>query len=183
MVEAVEQISEAEERFELWRRRAGFALAPAAFVALLLLPLPTLKPEAHRLAAVTASVVVLWITEALPLPVTALVGAAACVVLRVAPARDVFAPFADPLMFLFIGSFVLARALFVHGLDRRLAFGLLSLRPIGGRPGRVMVAFGAATAFVSAWISNTATAAMMAPIGLSILARFADPGVPAELRP
>src|ERR1044071_8335239 len=97
-VEAVEQISPAEARFERWRRAAGFVLAPAAFTALLLLPLPGLKPEAPRLAAVMAAVVVLWITEALPLPVTALLGAAACVVLKVAPAKDVFAPFADPLM-------------------------------------------------------------------------------------
>ena len=55
------------------------------------------------------------------MPVSALIGATACVILRVAPARDVFAPFADPLMFLFIGSFILARAIFIHGLDRRLA--------------------------------------------------------------
>jgi len=57
-------------------------------------------------------VVVLWVTEALPLPVTALLGAAVCVVLGVAPAREVFAPFADPLMFLFIGAFILSRAIF-----------------------------------------------------------------------
>src|SRR5215210_2822499 len=127
-VEAVEQISEAEARFERWRRASGLFLAPAVFVVLLLLPLPGLKPEAHRLAAVMAAVVVLWVTEALPLPVTALAGAAACVVLRVAPAKEVFAPFADPLMFLFIGSFILARAIFLNKLDRRLAFGVLSLR-------------------------------------------------------
>src|SRR3712207_260309 len=117
-----------------------------------------------------AAVVILWITEALPLPVTALMGAAACVVLRVAPARDVFAPFADPLMFLFIGSFIIARAIFLHRLDRRLAFGVLSLRFIGARPGRILFAFGAVTAFISAWISNTATTAMMFAIGMSILA-------------
>jgi sodium-dependent dicarboxylate transporter 2/3/5 len=173
-VEPVEQISEAEERFERWRRVAGFVLAPAAFVALLVLPLPGLKPEAHRLAAVMASVVVLWITEALPLPVTALVGAAACVVLRVAPAKDVFAPFADPLMFLFIGSFILARAIFLHHLDRRLAFGVLSIKWVGARPSRILFAFGAVTAFISAWISNTATTAMMFAIAMAILAFLFD---------
>ncbi|HEV7891804.1 MAG TPA: DASS family sodium-coupled anion symporter [Pyrinomonadaceae bacterium] len=173
-VEAVEQISEAEARFERWRRAAGFVLAPAAFVALLLLPLPGLKPEAHRLAAVMAAVVLLWITEALPLPVTALLGAAACVVLRVAPAKDVFAPFADPLMFLFIGSFILARAIFLHRLDRRLAFGVLSIKWVGARPSRILFAFGAVTAFISAWISNTATTAMMFAIGMAILAFLFD---------
>jgi solute carrier family 13 (sodium-dependent dicarboxylate transporter), member 2/3/5 len=173
-VEAVEQISAAEERFERWRRAAGFVLAPAVFVVLLLLPLPGLKPEAHRLAAVMASVVVLWITEALPLPVTALLGAAACVVLRVAPAKEVFAPFADPLMFLFIGSFMLARAIFLHRLDRRLAFGVLSVKWVGARPSRILFAFGAVTAFISAWISNTATTAMMFAIGMAILAFLFD---------
>ncbi|MCA1620905.1 MAG: DASS family sodium-coupled anion symporter [Acidobacteria bacterium] len=167
---AVERITEAEARFERWRRAAGFVVAPAVFVTLLLLPLPGLKPEAHRLAAVMASVVVLWITEALPLPATALLGAAACVVLRVAPAREVFAPFADPLMFLFIGSFMIARAIFLHRLDRRLAFGVLSIKWVGARPSRILFAFGAVTAFLSAWISNTATTAMMFAIGMAILA-------------
>ncbi|HEX2217273.1 MAG TPA: DASS family sodium-coupled anion symporter, partial [Gemmatimonadales bacterium] len=110
------------------------------------------------------------VTEALPLPVTALLGASACVVLEVAPAREVFAPFADPLMFLFIGAFILARGIFLHGLDRRVAYAVLSLPWVGARPGRILLAFGAATALISAWISNTATTAMMFGIGLSILA-------------
>ncbi|MGI9106910.1 MAG: SLC13 family permease [Pyrinomonadaceae bacterium] len=170
----VEQITEGEARFERVRRAAGLLLAPAVFIVLLLLPMPALKPEAHRLAAVMAAVVVLWVTEALPLPTTALLGAAACVVLRVAPAKDVFAPFADPLMFLFIGSFILARAIFLHRLDRRLAFGVLSLKWVGARPGRILFAFGAVTAFMSAWISNTATTAMMFAIGMAILAFLFD---------
>jgi sodium-dependent dicarboxylate transporter 2/3/5 len=173
-VEAVEQISEAEARFERWRRAAGFVVAPLAFIVLLWLPLPGLKPEAHRLAAVMAAVVLLWLTEALPLPVTALLGAAACVVLKVAPAKDVFAPFADPLMFLFIGSFMIARAIFLHRLDRRLAFGVLSIKWVGARPSRILFAFGAVTAFISAWISNTATTAMMFAIGMAILAFLFD---------
>lgn len=159
-----------EERFERLRRWAGLLAAPVAFAVILALPLPGLRPEAHRLAAVIAGVMLLWITEALPLPVTALVGASACVILRVASAKAVFAPFADPLMFLFIGSFILARALFLHHLDRRLAFAVLSIRWIGARPGRILFAYGAVTAFLSAWISNTATTAMMVTIGMSILA-------------
>jgi solute carrier family 13 (sodium-dependent dicarboxylate transporter), member 2/3/5 len=160
------------------RRTLGWVLAPSLFAALLLMPLPALEPEAHRLAAVMAAVVVLWITEALPMPVTALLGAAACVVMRVAPAKEVFAPFADPLMFLFIGSFILTRALFVHRLDRRLAFGVLALPGIGAKPGRILVAFGAVTWFLSWWVSNTGTAAMMFPIGVSILAFLRDEGRP-----
>ncbi|HEY7479229.1 MAG TPA: SLC13 family permease, partial [Gemmatimonadales bacterium] len=128
------------------RRRLGAVLAPAAFVSLLLLPMSGVSPEAHRLAAVLGAVVVLWVTEALPLPVTALLGAAACVTLEVAPAKTVFASFADPLMFLFIGAFILARAIFLHGLDRRVAYAVLSLSWVGTRPNRILLAFGAVTA-------------------------------------
>jgi sodium-dependent dicarboxylate transporter 2/3/5 len=151
------------------RHHVGAVLAPAAFVLLLGWPMPGLSAAAHHLAAVLAAVVVLWVTEALPLPVTALLGAAASVVLQVAPAREVFAPFADPLMFLFIGAFILARAIFIHGLDRRVAYAVLSLPWVGARPSRIMLAFGAVTALISGWISNTATTAMMFGIGLSIL--------------
>lgn len=151
------------------RGRAGGVLAPLVFLWILMSPLPDLKWQAHRLAAVMAAVVVLWVCETVPMPVTALLGAALCVVLEVAPAKEVFAPFADQLMFLFIGSFILARAIFLHKLDRRLAFGVLSHPWVGARPGRILFAFGAATAFLSAWVSNTATTAMMFAIGLSIL--------------
>ncbi len=166
----LERLSDGEHRFESIRRRIGLATAPLTLLTLLALPMPMLEPRAHRLAAVMATVIVLWVTEALPLPVTALLGVAACVLLQVAPAKDAFAPFADPLMLLFIGSFILARAIFVHGLDRRLAFAVLSLRWVGAHPGRILLAFGAVTAFISAWISNTATTAMMFAIGMSILA-------------
>jgi solute carrier family 13 (sodium-dependent dicarboxylate transporter), member 2/3/5 len=158
------------------RRRLGGLLAPAAFGTILLLPLPALTPEAHRLAAVMAMVIILWVTEALPLPVTALLGASACVILGVAPARDVFAPFADPLMFLFIGAFILARGIFLHGLDRRVAYAVLALPWVGARPSRILFAFGAVTALISGWISNTATTAMMFGIGLSILTALRSPG-------
>jgi solute carrier family 13 (sodium-dependent dicarboxylate transporter), member 2/3/5 len=165
------------------RGRIGAVLAPAVFLSLLALPMPELSPEAHRLAAVLAAVVVLWVTEALPLPVTALLGASACVLLQVAPAKEVFAPFADPLMFLFIGAFILARGIFLHGLDRRVAYAVLSLPWVGARPSRILLAFGAVTALISAWISNTATTAMMFGIGLSILAALRAPGAEVAIDP
>jgi len=168
-IEAEEKISPQEARFERWRNRAGFVLAPLAFLVIFFAPL-NLKPEAHNLAAVIAVVIIFWICESLPMPVTALIGAALCVLFKVADAKTVFAPFADPLMFLFIGSFIIARAIFLHDLDKRFAFGVLSLKIIGARPARILFAFGAVTAFISAWISNTATTAMMFAIGLSILA-------------
>src|SRR5215210_3187963 len=165
------------------RQRIGAVLAPAVFLLLLLLPLDGSPGPAHRLAAVLAAVVVLWVTEALPLPVTALLGAAACVVLQVAPAKEVFAPFADPLMFLFIGAFILSRAIFLHGLDRRVAYAVLSLPWVGARPSRILLAFGAVTALISGWISNTATTAMMFGIGLSILAALRRPEAGATINP
>jgi sodium-dependent dicarboxylate transporter 2/3/5 len=116
--------------------------------------------------------VVLWVTEALPLAVTALIGPVLAVVLRIVPARAAFAPFADPIIFLFVGSFMLAEAMFVHGLDRRIAFSALSSRLVGRSPILILTAFGGVSALISMWISNTATTAMMYPIGLSIVAHL-----------
>ncbi len=116
--------------------------------------------------------VILWITEALPLAVTALIGPVLAIILQVAPARTVFAPFADPIIFLFIGSFMLAEAMFAHGLDRRIAYGALSSRAVGGSPTRILLVYGAVATGISMWISNTATTAMMFPIGLSIVAHL-----------
>jgi sodium-dependent dicarboxylate transporter 2/3/5 len=78
-------------------------------------------------------------------------------------------------MFLFIGAFILSRAIFLHGLDRRVAYAVLSLPWVGARPSRILFAFGAVTAAISGWISNTATTAMMFGIGLSILAALRSP--------
>ncbi|HMS42273.1 MAG TPA: anion permease [Pyrinomonadaceae bacterium] len=133
-----EVVSPQEAKFEIWRNRAGFFLAPLAFLLIFFAPF-NLKPEAHNLAAIIAVVIIFWICESLPMPVTALVGAALCVLLKVAPAKEVFAPFADPLMFLFIGSFIIARAIFLHDLDKRFAYGVLSLKIIGARPSRIDV--------------------------------------------
>ena len=165
---STETYSPAEELFNRRRRTAGLFLGPAVFLALLAAPLPV-NPAAHRLAAILAMMVVFWVTEALPLAVTAIIGPVLAIVLQVAPARAAFAPFADPIIFLFIGSFMLAEAMFVHGLDRRIAFGALSSRAVGGSPVRILFVYGAVGAAISMWISNTATTAMMFPIGLSIV--------------
>jgi len=167
----MEMYSPAEELFNRRRRTFGLFAAPALLVGLLLAPLPLSAP-AHRLAAVLAMMVTLWITEALPLAVTALVGPVLAIVLGIASARTVFTPFADPIIFLFIGSFMLAEAMFVHGLDRRIAFSALSSRAVSGSAVRILVVYGAVGAGISMWISNTATTAMMFPIGLSIVSHL-----------
>ena len=168
---AAEVYSPAEEHFNRRRRTTGLFLAPVMLLALLVAPLPLAAP-AHRLGAILAMMVVLWVTEALPLAVTALIGPVLVIAFGVAPARAAFAPFADPIIFLFIGSFMIAEAMFVHGLDRRLAYGALSSRMVGGSATRVLIAFGLVAAVISMWISNTATTAMMFPIGLSIVAHL-----------
>jgi solute carrier family 13 (sodium-dependent dicarboxylate transporter), member 2/3/5 len=161
--------SRAEERFDRWRRTTGLFIGPAVLVAVWLLPMPALSPEAHRLAAVVSLVVVWWITEAIPIPVTALIGTALAVAAGVAPAQEAFAPFASPVIFLFIGSFIIGRAISEHRLDRRLAYALLSRPAVKGSLTRVALSLAALTAVLSAWISNTATSAMMLPIALGIL--------------
>jgi solute carrier family 13 (sodium-dependent dicarboxylate transporter), member 2/3/5 len=162
-------LSPGEIAFDRWRRRLGIIAAPLAILAIALADFPALSPEAHRLAAVMAGVVILWISEALPMPVTALLGASACVVVGVAPTKQVFAPFADPLMFLFIGSFILAQGIFHHGLDKRMAYAVLARPRVAASPTRLLLAFGLVAAVVSGWISNTATTAMLFGIGLSML--------------
>ncbi|MEX2207792.1 MAG: DASS family sodium-coupled anion symporter [Myxococcota bacterium] len=152
----------------LSRERIGLWLAPLAFAALWFAPLGV-SPEAHRLAAIMGAVVVLWVSEAIPMAMTAFLGVAGAVVLGVAPATVAFAPFADPLIFLFIGTFMLAQAIFFHGLDRRFAFGILSLPGVGESPARVLMAYACVACAISMWISNTATVAMMFPIGVSLL--------------
>ena len=170
---AVEAYSPAEELFNRRRRTAGLVLAPVVLAALLIAPLPVAQP-AHSLAAILAMMVVLWVTEALPLAVTALIGPVLTIVLGIVPARNAFAPFADPIIFLFIGSFMLAEAMFVHGIDRRIAFGALSSRLVGGSAGRIVLVYGLVACAISMWISNTATTAMMFPIGLSIVAHLTE---------
>ncbi len=171
----VERFSDVEVRVERVRRTAGFVLAPLVFVALLVAPLGIAAP-AHRLAAILAAVVVLWVCESLPLAITAILGPILAVVLQVAPARQVFTSFADPVVFVFIGGFMLAEAMFVHRLDRRIAFTALASRFVGSSAGRALVVYGAVTTFISAWISNVATTAMMYPIGLAMAAHVVGTG-------
>ena len=181
--EAADSSSPAEDAFNRRRHTVGLFLAPAVFVLLWALPLGLPTP-AHRMAAVLGLVVVLWLTEALPLAATALLGPALAIVLGVAPARQALAPFADPIIFLFIGGFVLAQAMFVHGVDRRIAYTALSMPAVRTSALRILVVYGAVCTGLSMWISNTATTAMMFPIGLSIIAHLSRTSAapPAHVR-
>ncbi len=171
-VAAVETLSAAEERFNRRRRTAGLFLAPTVFLVLLFAPLGDIPVPAHRMAAIMGLVVTLWLTEALPLAVTAMLGPCLAVVFGIATGRQALAPFADPIIFLFIGGFMLAQAMFVHGVDRRIAYTALATRGIGTSAFRILLVYGAVCTSLSMWISNTATTAMMFPIGLSIIAHL-----------
>ena len=148
--------------------RWGLRLGPVFFLIVLSWP-SALEAPAHRLAAIFALVITFWLTEAIPLAATALLGPALAVVLGVGSAREVFQPFGHPVIFLFLGSFLIAKAMSLHGLDRRLALFVLSRKWVGERPGRILLAFGVVAASLSMWISNTATAAMMLPMGMGVL--------------
>lgn len=170
-----ERISAGEQVFEMWRKRLGAILTPPLFFLTYFL-CSGLRPEGRILAAILAAVTTLWVSEVIPLPVSALVGAVLCVALGAVPAEPgkspaaiVLAYFADPIIFVFIGGFMLARAMTVHGLDRRIALGFLSIPSIGSSPARTMVGLGLVTAVISMWVSNSATTAMMLPIAVGIL--------------
>jgi solute carrier family 13 (sodium-dependent dicarboxylate transporter), member 2/3/5 len=169
---ASEDVASAEPgrgAFDRHRVAAGLFVGPLLFLLILFWPGATLPQQALTLGAIMALMIVFWVTEALPLAVTALLGPTLAVVMGVASARVAFAPFADPIIFLFIGSFILAEAMFVHGLDRRIAFTALSSRWIGSSALRLGIAYASVTALLSMWMSNTATTAMMFPLGLAVL--------------
>lgn len=174
-LEAVETYSPAEEQFNNRRKTVGLFLGPLLLVTLILAPLPLPAP-AHRLAGILSMMVVFWVTEALPLAVTAMLGPVLAVILRVVPVRTAFASFSDPVIFVFIGGFILAEAMFVHEVDKRIAYTALSRRFVGTSPTRILLVFGGVTALLSMWMSNTATTAMMYPIGLSMCAHLARGG-------
>src|ERR1700754_3639159 len=167
-----QRLSPQEERFEKGRRTVGLFLAPLLAVVFLVLPID-IPREQQVLAAVLLGVIALWISEAVPIPIGGLLGVAVVVFLGVAEADDVLAPFGSSTVFTFIGAFILAQAMLKHGLARRFAFRMLSLPGVGKSTPRVIIAFGVITCLLSAFVSNTATVAMLLPTALGILAVIA----------
>jgi len=146
----------------------GLIAGPLLLLVMLMLPPPgSLTPNAWAVAAVTALMVVWWITEALPVAATALLPIVAFPLLGVAEVQDATAPYAHPLIFLFLGGFLIAKAVERWNLHRRLALSIL--RAVGAAPHRLIGGFMAATALLSMWLSNTATTIMMVPIALAVV--------------
>ncbi|HEV2147675.1 MAG TPA: DASS family sodium-coupled anion symporter [Longimicrobiaceae bacterium] len=150
------------------RRRIGLPLGPAALLAVLLLPPPAgMEPAAWRTAGVGILMAVWWMSEAVPIPATALLPLLLFPLLGVAGIDAAAAPYANPVIFLFLGGFMLAQAMQKWGLHRRVALEVI--RAVGTRPASLVAGFMAAAALLSMWVSNTATAVMMLPIGVSVV--------------
>ncbi|MBD3288270.1 DASS family sodium-coupled anion symporter [candidate division KSB1 bacterium] len=155
------------------RNKIGFWLGIPLFFGVLFFPFSeSLSPEAQRTLAVAVLMACWWITEAIPIPATALVPIVAFPFLKILPAGKVVTAYADSNIFLFLGGFLLAITMQRWELHRRIALRLI--RRIGLSPGRLIFGFMIATAFLSMWISNTATTMMMYPIGLAIILQISE---------
>lgn len=163
-----------EARLERALKTIGLLAGPTLAIAMYLWNPGGHPPQARRLLAILCLAVAWWITEAIPLPATALVASSLAIVAGVAPARQVLAPYADPVIFLFLGSFLLAEAATRYGLDVRVASRLLHLRIFRRSSFGRMAAFATTSAAISTGISNTATAALMTPIALGALGPRGD---------
>ena len=152
-----------------WRARIGLLLGPMIFLVFLVVPAPAgFEPDAWQVLGLTLFMATWWISEALPLPVTALLPIAVLPLLGVVEMGAATEPYANPIIFLFMGGFAIALAVQRWDLHRRMA--LMILRRSGHGLHGLVGAFMVATAGLSMWVSNTATAALMLPIALSVLA-------------
>ena len=173
----------AERRPDAWSLWLGPALGLLAF---LLVPdhysggdgaILQLEGTARAVVGLMVWMAVWWLAEPVPLPVTSLLPALLFPLGGIADARSALAPYADPLIFLFLGGFLISSA--VQKWDLHRVFALRLLAVTGPGAGRLVAGTMIATAFLSMWLSNTATAVLMLPVALSIAER---PGVEVNLR-
>jgi solute carrier family 13 (sodium-dependent dicarboxylate transporter), member 2/3/5 len=150
------------------RQWSGWILGPGALLFTLLVPPPEgLSVEGWRTAGIALLMASWWISETVPIPVTALLPLVLFPALNLGDIRAAAAPFAHPIIFLFLGGFLIALAMQKWNLHRRVALNLIAA--MGTRPPRIIAGFLLASALVSMWVSNTATALMMLPIALSVV--------------
>ncbi len=151
------------------RQWSGWVLGPGLLAATLLLSPPSgLSPEGWRTAGAAACMATFWITEAIPIPVTALLPLVLFPLLGLSDIRGAAAPFSNPIILMFLGGFILALAMQKWNLHRRVAITLIGAT--GTRPSRIILGFLLSSAAISMWVSNTATALMMLPIATSVVA-------------
>jgi sodium-dependent dicarboxylate transporter 2/3/5 len=164
------------------RRSLLFLLGPLLFALVqFLLPLPGIGPAARTVLAATAWIAAWWMTEAVEIEVTALLPLLLFPLSGALSLKASAAPYAHPLIFLYMGGFFIALAIERWELHRRIALRIILW--IGTRPPQVLGGFMLATALLSMWISNTATALMMLPIGLAVVRQMGEErrGLPAAL--
>ncbi|WPJ95088.1 DASS family sodium-coupled anion symporter [Coraliomargarita algicola] len=150
------------------RQRVGLVVGPLAFLIMLLLPTPEgMSWEAQRVAAVTLLMATWWISEAIPIPATSLLPIMLFPLLGVMSTGQATSGYANHLIFLFMGGFIIALAMQRWDLHRRIALHVI--RVTGFSPGRLVFGFMLATALLSAFVSNTATTVMMLPIGMAVV--------------
>lgn len=152
---------------------AGLIASAVVTVALLIIPMTLTWPQ-QVVAAVGIGVVILWFTEALPLAMSALLAVALLVLLGAGEADALIAPMGSTTLLTFIGAFMIAQAMLVHGAGRRFALRMLSAHWVAQSPWRLIAAFGGAAALLSTIISNTATVAMLLPTCTGMIAVLAD---------
>ena len=149
-------------------KKIGLLLGPALFFLILAIPVPDgLKPEAWKAIAMAAWMLSWFITEAMPLPVTALLPMVIQPLLGLAKVKDAMAPYSDPIIYLFMGGFTIALAMERWNLHRRIALNILRLT--GSTANGIILGFFLSTALISMWISNTATTIMMMPMALAVI--------------
>ena len=143
------------------------ALGPAAGLLLALVLPASLSFEGRAVAGCALWMAIWWMTEAAPIPVTSLLPLVLFPLFGMASMKEVAAPYADSVVFLVMGGVVLGLATEKSQLHLRVA--LLTIRTVGTKPAQIVFGLMAASAFISAWVSNTATAVIMVPIAVSIL--------------
>ncbi len=149
-------------------RPIGTVIGLLFFLSVFILPAPAgMSIEAWRVAGVALLMATWWVTNAIPIPATALVPLMLFPILGVAAIRDAASPYADPIMFLFFGGFILGTAMQRWSLHTRI--GLRTLTIVGTQPTMLIGGFLLATALPSMWVSNTATTIMMIPVAVSVL--------------
>ncbi|HII98742.1 MAG TPA: anion transporter, partial [Methanoregula sp.] len=159
---------------------AGLFAGPALFILVLLFSPESLSFQAAVVAGGTLWVIVWWITEPVPIAATSLLPIILFPLFGAMDTGNVTGEYGNPIIFLFIGGFFIAIAIEKWNLHSRIALGIV--QAIGTSPRRIIGGFLFSTAFLSAWISNTATALMMLPVAAAVTAKFASEGYEEDFR-
>lgn len=148
-------------------RKLGYFLGPLFFlITFAFAPPESMTREAWHVSGLALWMATWWITEAMPLPVTSLLPVILLPLFKIAPLKSAIAPFASPIIFLFLGGFLLSIAMEKWNLHLRIGLGLLKLVGIGSKS--ILFGLMLATAFLGMWISNTATTILMLPMAVSM---------------